>query len=121
MKGPNVFPGVLHHAWLKTDLTFDGPTSHQAPVSIYELDAVLVDGHLIAWLTTDTGALVIAGVSKSASIERMRTRVVTLAPTPSWPTLCAHAGDVAFAVVAAAGTPAAEVLVAHSQVASLVK
>jgi hypothetical protein len=39
----------------------------------------------------------------------------------SWPTVCAHAGEVAFALVAAAGTPAAEVQVARAQVAALLK
>jgi len=121
MKGPNMFPGVFHHAWLKSDFTHDGPTSHQAAVSIYELDAVLIDGNLVAWLTIDTGALMIAGVSKAASIERMRTRVVARLPTPSWPTVCAHGDEVVFALVAAAGTPAAEVQIARAQVAALLK
>ncbi|TMQ18279.1 MAG: hypothetical protein E6J91_08405 [Deltaproteobacteria bacterium] len=121
MKGSNVFPGVFHHAWLKSDFSPDGPTSHQAAVTIYELDAVLIDGNLIAWLTTDTGALMIAGASKPAGIERMRTRVVAVAPTPSWPAVCARAGEVAFALVAAAGTPAAEVQVARAPVAALLK
>lgn len=119
MKGPSMFPGVLHHAWLKSDFTPEGPTSQPQAGVMYELDAALVGGNVIVWLTTDAGALMIAGASKAASIERMRTRAIALLPTPSWPAVCAHGDEVAVALVAAAGTPAAEVQIAHARLASL--
>ncbi len=123
LKGAQVFPGVLHHGWLDPNLTPDGAPSLPLPgVKVYELDAVLHGGqHLIAWVTTDVGALAIAGTSTAAGVQRMRSHVCALAPTPSWATVAAHGDRVGFAVVAAANTPAAELQVAHATVADLVK
>ncbi len=123
MKGPGVFPGLLHHGWLQPDLSHDGaPSLPLAAAKIYELDAVLHAGrHAIGWVTTELGALAIAGTSTAAGIERLRSRLCALAPTPSWPTVALHGDRVAFAVVAAAGTPAAEVRVAELGVDELLK
>ncbi len=110
LKGPLVFPGVLHHAWLQPDLTVDPIPSLPMPgVKIYELDALLHSGHLVSFITTDLGVVAHTGTSTATGIERPRTTLCTLQPTPSWPTITAHGDHLAFAVVAAANTPAAAV------------